>query len=88
MNWDCRLSDEAVKQLHRLPSERQKQIARAITEMEQDPMRGDVLPLKGKKFRNVYRKRVGRYRIIFALDTTNRVVEIAAILARSGQTYR
>lgn len=87
MNWVCRFSDEAVKQLYRLPPERQTQIARAITEMETDPMRGDVLPLKGK-FRNVYRKRVGRYRIIFTLDTTNRVIEIAAILARSEQTYR
>lgn len=88
MNWSCRLSDEAVKQLRRFPSERQTQVASAITEMETDPLKGDVLPLKGKKSQQTYRKRVGRYRVIFVLDTANRVIEIAAILARSEQTYR
>jgi mRNA-degrading endonuclease RelE of RelBE toxin-antitoxin system len=87
MNWECRLSKEAAKNLRRLPRDRQGQIRDAIEEMCADPMSGDVLPIKSGKFEGALRKRSGRYRIIFALDTTNHVVAIAAILIRSEKTY-
>jgi mRNA-degrading endonuclease RelE of RelBE toxin-antitoxin system len=56
--------------------------------MHDDPMRGDVLPLKGRQWQGRYRKRVGRYRIIFSLDHTDRIVEVSAILLRDEHTYR
>jgi len=88
MSWTCRLSREAAKQLRRLPQERQRQLARAIDEMEHDPTSGDVRPLKSGKFKGALRKRVGRYRIVFSLDPSENCIEIAAILARTENTYR
>jgi len=88
MNWHSELSDEAERQLKRLPRDVQQRIGRAIDELEADPFRGDVIPLKGRKWRGRYRKRVGRYRIIFVPHHDTRRIEISAILLRDEQTYR
>ena len=88
MSWVGKLSREAVKQLRRLPQDRQKQLVQAIEEMEEDPTSGDVRPLKSGKFKGALRKRVGRYRIVFSLNPSMNCVEIAAILVRTEKTYR
>ena len=88
MNWHVELSDDAEQQLKRLPRTLQARMQRAIDELEADPFRGDVIPLKGRRWRGRYRKRVGRYRIIFFPNRDTRVVEISAILLRDDQTYR
>ena len=88
MSWTCRLSKDAVKQLRRLPRDRRQQLAQAIEEMAEDPTGGDVRPIKSGKFKGALRKHVERHRIIFSIDTTASSVEIAAILARTGATYR
>lgn len=56
--------------------------------MEHDPTTGDVRPLKSGKFKGALRKRVGRCRIVFSLDPSEKCIEIAAILARTEKTYR
>jgi mRNA-degrading endonuclease RelE of RelBE toxin-antitoxin system len=88
MNWAVELSASAIKELKKLPRDRQAQIAQAIDEMESDPMAGDVIPLKGTEWKGRFRKRVGPYRIIFALDRKAMTVAISAILIRSEKTYR
>ena len=87
MNWDCRLSRLASKQLKRLPRDRQTQLAGAIVEMSANPTIGDVRPIKSGKFAGTLRKRVGRYRIIFSIDVDNYLIKIAAILYRTDTTY-
>lgn len=88
MSFTCKLSRDAAKQLKKLPRKRQEQIALAIDALSEDPVGGDVRPIKAGKFRGALRKRVGRYRIIFSLDPSSRSVEIAAILVRRDKTYR
>ena len=87
MSWTCRLSNQAAKQLRGLPQDRRKQIGSAIEEMERDPTNGDVRPIKSGRFKGTLRKRVGRYRIVFALEQANRMVDIAAIITRTESTY-
>ncbi len=88
MSWMIRLAKEAAKQLKGVPADRQRLLRRRLQEMQADPFRGDVKPLKGKEWQGWYRKRVGRYRVIFTLDRAKRIVEIAAILVRDEGTYR
>ena len=88
MSWTCRLSKQAAKQIRALPQDRRKQMAQAIEEMERDPTNGDVRPIKSGKFKGTLRKRVGRYRIVFSLDRAARMVDVAAIILRTGKTYR
>jgi mRNA-degrading endonuclease RelE of RelBE toxin-antitoxin system len=56
--------------------------------MEQDPFRGDVKALQGKEWKGYYRKRTGRYRIIFFVHHAERLVDIGWLLLRSEKTYR
>jgi mRNA-degrading endonuclease RelE of RelBE toxin-antitoxin system len=88
MNWDIELSASAIKELKKLPRDRQTQIARVLVEMEADPLAGDVLPLKGSEWKDRFRRRVGSYRIIFTLNHKAMIVAISAILLRSEKTYR
>ena len=88
MSWDYRLSDEAAKQLRRLPRDRQEQIAAVLEAMKEDPLRGDVLPLRSARLKGALRRRIGRYRIIFSLSPSERLIDIGAILPRSEKTYR
>ena len=88
MNWHVELTAAAIKELHRLPRDRQAQVERAIDEMETDPLAGDVKPLKGAEWKGRYRKRTGSYRIIFTIDRSVMRVVVSAILIRSEKTYR
>jgi mRNA-degrading endonuclease RelE of RelBE toxin-antitoxin system len=88
MIWDVRLAKAAAKQLEKLPRDHQTLLLKKLNEMRDDPFQGDVQPLKGKHHKGRYRKRVGRYRIIFTSDHDNRVVEVSAILPRDEKTYR
>jgi mRNA-degrading endonuclease RelE of RelBE toxin-antitoxin system len=88
MNWAIELSASAIKELKKLPRDRQAQIERAVDEMESDPMVGDVIALQGAEWKGRFRKRVGPYRMIFTLDRKAMTVAISAILIRSEKTYR
>jgi len=88
VNWAVELSALAEKDLKRISRDRKLRIEHAIDEMQEDPFAGDVKSLKGPEWKGRYRKRVGRYRIIFTVDHRTRVVAISAILIRSEKTYR
>jgi mRNA-degrading endonuclease RelE of RelBE toxin-antitoxin system len=88
MKWSVRLARDAARQLEKVPRDYQTLLRKKLREMAEDPFRGDVVPLKGKEWKGYYRKRVGRYRIIFVPRQNERVIDIAAILARDEKTYR
>jgi mRNA-degrading endonuclease RelE of RelBE toxin-antitoxin system len=53
--------------------------------MAGDPFCGDVLKLEGESSR--WRRRVGSYRIFFAVDITASTVAVSAIVRRTSSTY-
>jgi mRNA-degrading endonuclease RelE of RelBE toxin-antitoxin system len=87
MSWVVELSASAERDLRRLPRDARDRLSRALDELERDPFRGDVRPLKGPEWAGRHRKRVGRYRIIFTADHAQRAVGVSAILLRSERTY-
>ena len=90
MPWTVQLTRSATKQFRKLPRDAQKQIAQAIESMRKDPLAGDSRALRGAAWKGRYRKRVGRYRLIFILDShpKNLRIVISTILPRSEKTYR
>ena len=88
MTWLVRLSADAKKQVDRLPTDRQDQLLRALREMTQDPFRGDVKPLKGRDWKGWYRRRIGRYRVIFLPQHQDHIIAVSAIVPKSEKTYR
>ena len=88
MKWPVDLAEEALKQLKAIPPDRRKRVLDDIRELGEDPFRGLVKPLKGKKFEGRYRKISGRYRIIFIPIHPSRTVQVLLVLLRNEKTYR
>jgi mRNA-degrading endonuclease RelE of RelBE toxin-antitoxin system len=85
MAWTVTIARPAQKQAARFPAKDQNRIAAAIRSMAGDPFCGDVLKLEGES--NRWRRRVGSYRIFFAVDITASTVAVSAILRRTSSTY-
>jgi mRNA-degrading endonuclease RelE of RelBE toxin-antitoxin system len=88
MPWTVRIADDAHLFVESLPEKTRRQISRSITQLEEDPFRGDVKPLKGNEWKGYYRKRAGDYRIIFLMHHERRLIDVSWALRRTEKTYR
>ena len=79
------LHKRAFKELRSLSSNIRDRIIKSLKEMELDPFRGDVKPLKGLK--GAFRRRVGAFRIIFTIDFEEGVIVVLRIGSRE-RVYR
>lgn len=88
MKWRVRLSRNAVRSLRQMPARDRRRIDHAIIDMEEDPLVGDITPLKGK-YQGSFRRRVGAWRILFTLhpEQEPKTVDINDILRRTSTTY-
>ena len=71
MNWVVRIADDAQLFIQNLPDKARRQVSGSISQLEQDPFRGDVKPLKGEEWEEYYRKRAGDYRITAGFTTSH-----------------
>lgn len=85
MRWRIFLTTTAKKQFRRLPARDAQRISRAIDGMELNPFSGDVKKLTTGG--EVWRRRIGNYRIIFELFLRERAIFIYEITRRTSKTY-
>lgn len=78
------INKSARKKLHRLPLNVHKQIVRALTRIEENPILGSKLHGELKDF---YKLRVGDYRIVYTFESETKIVTIVKIEHRQG-VYR
>jgi mRNA interferase RelE/StbE len=60
-------------------------VGKIIDAIEKLPSKGDVNKLKGKKVKNIYRLRIGKFRVIYSLE--KEVIKIIKIDTR-GDVYK
>lgn len=77
MGWTLSLKSSAAKELASLPRIEQARIREVLTSLLEDP-RSSGKPLKGDK-RDLWRYRVGRYRISCDLDEGRLVVLVIRV---------
>ena len=66
-------SNTSIKYLLKL----ERDIARKIIEaIEKLPFEGDVNKLKGKKVKNIFPLRIGRFRVIYSLEKEIQIIKI------------
>lgn len=85
MSFSVHVGNRARKGLKGLPAADLRRILAAIDSMSADPLSGDVVKLKGT---GSFRRRVGDYRIIFAVDFGSNTVQVFDVLRRTTTTYR
>jgi len=85
MNWDVKIAKKVQKQIK---SFSKKDTNRTITFLEQiagNPYQGDIEKIEGEK--NIWRRRVGSYRILYEIFSKQRFIYILNIQRRTSITY-
>ncbi len=79
------IASYAEKEILLLPEKAYERVAKAIDSLRFKPRPHGTVKLKGK--RNLYRIRVGDYRIIYSVDDRKRIIDISYVKHRS-KAYR
>ena len=80
MVYEVTLSFSAEKELINLPVNIQLRVENAIDLLQNQPRHRGVVKLKGEQ--NLYRLRVGQYRIIYSIDDEKHIIDIGYIRHR------
>lgn len=83
--WRLSVTRPAEKDMEALPARDLDAVARALDRLAEDPFSADIKKLQGE--RNLWRLRVGSWRVRFRFDKAARTLEIQRILPRR-EAYR
>jgi mRNA interferase RelE/StbE len=83
MSFEVRLQSAAQKELNAIPDEDYRKIAEAISGLEENPYPRKVKKLKGSE---LWRVRVGNYRIVYVIDKAAGSVIIVRVARRQEDT--
>ena len=84
MSFLVEIKRSAEREMERLPSNVHRRVSRKILSLEENPYPRGSQRLKAGEG---YRLRVGDYRILYTVDTRNRIVLIYSVAHRS-EAYR
>ena len=85
MNYEIRLRRPAQKELDAFSGRDYKMLARAISGLEQNPRPPGVKKLADS---GLWRVRIRRYPIVYAIDDENKLVTIVRVARRKEGTYK
>ena len=77
MTYKIEFAKQAAKQFKALPRQEQQRLKTKIDNLEIDPLPPGVVKLSGEK--NLYRIRVGNYRIIYSIQDSRLLILIVKI---------
>ncbi len=86
MKYKLIFSPKSYKQIKKYSKVLKKRIEKACEEIEKDPFHRGTIKVEG--YRNIRRKRIGRYRILYMIDEQMKEILIIKVEKRSGQTYK
>jgi mRNA interferase RelE/StbE len=78
MSYKIAIVKKAFKELAALPAKTNEQIVKAIDDLKEEPRPAGCKKLKGES-ENIWRIRVGDYRVLYFIDDTIKIVEIRKI---------
>ena len=84
-NWVLQIDPEVLKTLKKFPQKDSKRIVVAIESLSSNPYGGDIQKMKGEK--DVWRRRIGSYRIFYEILTEESIIHIYHVERRTTQTY-
>ncbi|MBI2674713.1 MAG: hypothetical protein HYX22_03195 [Candidatus Yanofskybacteria bacterium] len=82
MSWEYKLSHKALKNLKRFPRKDQVRIYEVLGAMKENPFSGDLKPIQDEE--NLWRRRVGAYRIYFQPLYKKQMLDIPEIERRQS----
>lgn len=84
-NWDLQVDPAVYKSLKKIPRRDTERILIAIEKLVQNPYGGDIQKMKGEE--NVWRRRVGEYRVFYEIIPTDEIIHVLHVERRTSKTY-
>ncbi len=85
MNWIVIIDGYAKKYLKRIPKKDSNRIKEMLRELVFNPFAGDLEKMSGDK--DVWRRRVGAYRILYEIHENKKFIFVFEIKRRASNTY-
>ena len=85
MNWTLHIREKVKKHLQRFPKKNQKKIRETLFELKENPYSRDIAKLDSED--NLWRRRVGAYRIKFQIKSKEKIIYVYEIERRASKTY-
>lgn len=85
MSWVLITNKVVKKQLQRIPKKDKEKIITVIGDFIINPYAGDIEKMEGE--RNVWRRRVGSYRIFYEILNNKNIIYVFEVVRRTSITY-
>jgi len=85
MSWEVVVDTGAQKQLKRISKTDTERIRAVLREFAVNPYAGDIRKMEGED--DVWRRRIGAYRILYEVRTKPRTIYVFDIHRRTSSTY-
>lgn len=83
--WVVKADPSVAKALKRIPKNDKERLISTIQGLENDPYAGDIQKIKGEE--NVWRRRIGSYRIFYEIAISENLVLVFHVERRTSTTY-
>lgn len=84
-NWDLEIDPVIFKILKKIPRQNAEIILEIIKLLPINPYFGDIQKMKGGP--DVWRRRIGAYRIFFKIKTKEKIILVFNLERRTSSTY-
>lgn len=84
-SWVLQIDPVVLKALKKFPQKDTKRILTVIDSLIINPFTGDIQKMKGEK--NVWRRRIGSYRLFYEVIQEEKVIHIYHVERRTTTTY-
>ena len=85
INWVLRVRNDVYKKISKFPKQDRERLLVVIENLRLNPYAGDIEKMKGEE--NVWRRRIGSYRIRFELIISEKVVYVFLVERRTSSSY-
>ena len=84
-SWDLQIDSGVFKVLKKTPRHNAEAISGVIRFLPFNPYYGDIQKMKGEE--NVWRRRVGTYRIFYKIKISEKIILVFKLERRTSKTY-
>lgn len=84
-SWDLQIDPSVYRTLKKTPRHDAEAILNVIKLLPVDPFYGDIQKMKGEN--NVWRRRIGVYRIFYKIKVIEKVILVFHLERRTSRTY-
>jgi len=85
MSWDVKIAKRVLKEMKKIPKKDAKRLLFVLEEISENPYKGDIEKIKDEE--NIWRRRIGSYRILYEVFPSQKSISVFDIKRRTTSTY-